>query len=248
MPRRIRGYAPVEEPRRVMVHLLEEPVRVEPLYAPALSFPARAPLRVQRPHAVAQDPVQAVHKVRHLAVPRRPVVRRGGVVDDGGRRAPVQARELERDERVHDEVARAHGMQRAERVQLAVRDVGEGDVDALVVGDEVVDPDVVCADEEDDDEGGGVEEEPLGARAVVRDVVLDEPGLLTRGDVWDAEEGRELVGADGPAHGVVPDRIVAVEAEIEWPLEASVRSCIRLWGALTHYMAEYPAEKELTGG
>ena len=119
-------------------------------------------------------------------------------------------------------------MQRAERVQLAVRDVGQGDIDALVVGDEVVDPDVVGADEEDDDEGGGVEEEPLGARAVVRDVVLDEPGLLARGDVRDKER-REIVRADRAPDGVVPDRVISVEADIERPLKAAVggRVCLR---------------------
>ena len=119
-------------------------------------------------------------------------------------------------------------MQRPEHVELAVRDVREGDILALVVRDEVADADVVGADEEDHDEGRGVEEEALRARAVVRDVVLDEPGALTRGDVRDAEERRERVGADGAAYGVVPDGVVAVEAEVEWPLEAAVSRRVRL--------------------
>ena len=111
-------------------------------------------------------------------------------------------------------MARTESVQRAERVKLAVRDVREGDVLALVVRDEVVDADVVGADEEHDDEGRGVEEGPLCARAIVRDVVPDEPCLLAGCDVRDAEERRERIGADRAPDGVVPDCVVAVETEV----------------------------------
>ena len=62
----------------------------------------------------------------------------------------------------------------------------------------------------------------------MRDMVLDEPGALTRGDVRDAEERRERVGADGAAYRVVPDSVVAVEAEVEGPLKAAVSGRVRL--------------------
>ena len=87
---------------------------------------------------------------------------------------------------------------------------------------------IVGVDEEHDDKGRGVKEEPLRARAVVPNVVLDEPGLLARGDVRDTEERRECVGADCAPEGVVPDRVVAVEAQVERPLEAAVSRRISL--------------------
>ena len=52
--------------------------------------------------------------------------------------------------------------------------------------------------------------------------------MLAHGDVRDAEERRERIRADGTAYSVVPDRVVAVEAEVKRPLKAAVSSRVRL--------------------
>ena len=103
------------------------------------------------------------------------------------------------------------GVERMQGIDLSVCDIGDVDVRALVVGDEVVDDGVGRTDDEGNDEGHGfrVEEELAVARAVVRDTVPDGPDLLTRGDVQDHEgdaRERECIGAPsgGNSAYVVP--------------------------------------------
>ena len=95
---------------------------------------------------------RAVHEVRHLEVPCGPscCATEKSSRSRGADEPPIHPRELQRNEQVHDEVARAQGVQRAERVELVVCAAGLRDVRALGVRDEMVDADVVRADKGDD--------------------------------------------------------------------------------------------------
>ena len=222
VPGHVRRDAAIEVPRRMVVHFLKEAVRVEPR-----DVPVPAPLLVERTRAVVQHPVQAVHEVIHAPPPRRPVVRIREV-DRGRVRARVERREVERNERVEDELTRAERVQPPQLVELAVGDVGQRNGRGLVVVHEIADPDVVRADEHDHDERVRVEQEPLVRGPVVRDVVEDEPVVLAVRHVGHAEERGERLGARRAADGVVPDLVIAVEAEVEGPLEAAIcgRVCL----------------------
>jgi len=169
-----------------------------------------APLRAQSLDAAAEHRVHRLHEVEHAPVPRRSVVRGGGV-DRGVGRVGVQLRELQRDHGVEDEVARAERVQLAQRVQLAVRDVCEGHVRTLGVRDEGLTADVVGPDVDNDDELVGVYAEPLLLRAG-DDMILDKPVGLAAEDVGHVL--RLWGSADGARGSVVPDRVVAVQAEI----------------------------------
>jgi hypothetical protein len=206
VPGRIGRKRPVEVPSRMFVHLHEEIVRAKPL-----DFAFSFPLTIQRVDAIAENAVQAVYNIRHPVVPCLAVVRIRPV-DRPRRIVRVQPGDLERNERVEDEVPGTEGVELAKGVELAVRDVGERHVRLLVVCDETLDPDVVGPHIHDHDERVRIEEKALILRPVVHDVILDEPGLLAARDVGLAVEGSESFRTDCTADGVVPDLVVPVEA------------------------------------
>jgi hypothetical protein len=78
-------------------------------------------------------------------------------------------------------------------------------------------------------------------------VVLREPCELAIHHVWLAGEWCERVRADRAADGVVPDRVVPVEAEVVRPLDAAVCCYVRL-ESFSSLAGRRQPEARLTGG
>lgn len=78
---------------------------------------------------------------------------------------------------------------------------------------------VVRSNPDDDLEFLGVE-----LQTTKRYVVLYEPSLLAIGDIGIRRDWGDVVRTDRPAYSVIPDFVVSVVSEIEWPLEASISS------------------------
>ena len=91
----------------------------------------------------------------------------------------IQLGQLQRDERVQDEVPSAERMEATDRLNLTICEVDERDIGHLVVGDKGVETDVIRANEDVDHELRGVKEKLAG----IADVVLDEPVYLSTRDV-----------------------------------------------------------------
>ena len=60
-------------------------------------------------------------------------------------------------------------------------------------------------------------------------MVFNEPVLLCGRDVGGALKRRERMSTDRPANGIVVDGVIAVESEVEGPLEAAIcgRVCLK---------------------
>jgi hypothetical protein len=176
MTRNVCRNTAIEELRGIVIHLLEKPIRVEVFHLATL---LRAlPFPVQSIYAVLQKLIQAMNDINHPQEPSIPVMRRR-MIDCRIAGVGIQLGQLQRDERVQDEVPSAERMEATDRLNLTICKVDERDVGHLIVGDEGVEADVVRTDENVDHELRRVEEKLAG----VADVVLDEPVYLATRNV-----------------------------------------------------------------